>query len=50
LRQRVIDEGLVPYLHDERDAWELGPEGGYRRVSETGVSAQRALMQRFGGS
>ena len=40
--------GLVPYLHDERDAWELGPEGGYRRVSETGISAQRALMQRFG--
>ncbi len=47
LRQRVIDEALVPYLHDRRDAWELDGEGRYRRVSETGVSAQQALMQRF---
>ncbi len=47
LRQRVIDEGLVPYLHDESDAWTLDAQGQYRRVSDTGVSAQRALMQRF---
>ena len=47
MRQRVIDEGLVPYLHDERDAWELDSEGRYRRVSEVGVSAQQALMQRY---
>jgi len=47
LRQRVIDEGLVPYLHDERDAWALDGEGRYRRVSETGISAQQALMQRY---
>ena len=47
LRQRVIDEALVPCLHDQRDAWELDAEGRYRRVSETGVSAQQALMQRF---
>jgi polyphosphate kinase len=44
LRQRVIDEALVPYLHDEADAWQLGPDGGYRRVAETGLSAQQALM------
>jgi polyphosphate kinase len=49
LRQRVIDEGLVPYLHDERDAWELGASGDYRRVGEQGVSAQQALMHRYGG-
>jgi polyphosphate kinase len=46
LRQRVIDEGLVPYLHDQRDAWTLDGEGRYRRVAEAGVSAQQALMQR----
>jgi polyphosphate kinase len=47
LRQRVIDEGLVPYLHDQSDAWTLDAQGEYRRVSDTGVSAQRALMQRY---
>jgi polyphosphate kinase len=47
LRQRVIDEGLVPYLHDERDAWLLDGEGRYKRVAETGISAQQALMARF---
>jgi polyphosphate kinase len=47
MRQRVIDEGLVPYLHDERDAWSLDATGRYRRVSQSGVSAQQALMQRF---
>ncbi|MFY9511163.1 MAG: polyphosphate kinase 1 [Rubrivivax sp.] len=48
LRQRVIDEGLVPYLHDARDAWTLDSEGRYSRVAEQGVSAQGALMAKFG--
>jgi polyphosphate kinase len=48
MRQRVIDECLVPYLHDERDAWLLGPDGQYSRAAEQGLSAQAALMQRFG--
>ena len=47
LRQRIIDEGLVPYLHDQRDAWALDHEGSYTRVAQSGVSAQQALMQRF---
>ncbi len=47
LRQRVIDEGLVPYLHDQRDAWLLDGSGRYKRVSDEGVSAQQALMQRY---
>ena len=47
LRQRVIDEGLVPYLHDQRDAWLLDGEGRYKRLAESGVSAQCALMQRY---
>ena len=49
LRQRVIDECLVPYLHDGRDAWELQGDGSYRPGSRDGASAQRALMARFGG-
>ena len=47
LRQRVIDEGLVPYLHDELDTWTLDGQGRYRRAAELGLSAQQALMQRF---
>jgi polyphosphate kinase len=48
LRQRLIDEALVPYLHDQRDAWTLHGDGSYQRVAETGVSAQQALVQRLG--
>lgn len=48
LRQRLIDEALVPYLHDQRDAWSLDSEGRYRRVAEQGASAQLALLQRLG--
>jgi polyphosphate kinase len=52
LRQRVIDEGLVPYLRDGLDAWELDAEGTYRRLGEgsakPGPSAQRALVAHFG--
>jgi polyphosphate kinase len=48
LRQRVIDECLVPYLHDSRDAWQQQPDGRYRRVSDSGVSAQQALMRLYG--
>ena len=50
MRQRVIDECLVPYLHDTLDAWTLSAEGHYTRVSDKGISAQRALMQRFAPS
>ena len=48
LRQRVIDECLVPYLHDGCDAWEQLPDGSYRRPRDDGPSAQQALMARFG--
>ena len=47
LRQRVIDECLVPYLHDRQDAWLLGPDGHYERIGTEGPSAQQALMQRY---
>jgi polyphosphate kinase len=48
LRQRVMDECLVPYLHDRADAWELGRDGRYRRVAGQGLSAQQALMRKYG--
>jgi polyphosphate kinase len=51
LRQRLIDECLVAYLHDGRDAWELGPDGVYRRVGvgegAKAHGAQDALMNRY---
>ena len=47
LRQRVIDECLVPYLHDQRDAWTLSASGSFTRVADTGVSAQAALTDRY---
>ena len=49
LRQRVIDECLVPYLHDRLDAWTELPDGRYERVASEGVSAQQALMALYGG-
>lgn len=47
LRQRVIDECLVPYLHDRRDAWSLQGDGRYVRVGTDGPSAQQSLVARF---
>ena len=47
LGQRVIDECLVPYLHDCRDAWAQQGDGSYTRVAQDGVSAQQALMQLY---
>ncbi|MBN9409132.1 MAG: polyphosphate kinase 1 [Burkholderiales bacterium] len=47
LRRRVIDECLVSGLYDGQDAWDLGPDGQYRRVSGSAYpGAQAALMQR----
>jgi len=47
LRQRVIDEFLVPYLHDTKDAWLQRSDGTYHRAGNGKISAQEALMQRF---
>ncbi len=52
LRQRIIDECLVAYLHDGVDSWTLRPDGTYEqadtRKSEGLFSAQLALAQRYG--
>jgi len=49
LRQRVIDECLVPYLHDRQDSWMQRPDGRYERCGADGPSAQQALMRLFEG-
>ena len=50
LRQRIIDECLVAYLHDDRDAWDLQVDGTYARANAPGqgTGVQDALMQRYG--
>jgi polyphosphate kinase len=51
LRQRLIDETLTAYLHDERDAWQMMPGGHYERLArlrgKPGRSAQRELARRY---
>nr|WP_323740917.1 polyphosphate kinase 1 [Caenimonas koreensis] len=51
LRQRIVDECLVAYLHDERDAWDLMADGHYKRVKRASdaraPSAQAALAARY---
>jgi polyphosphate kinase len=47
LRQRVIDECLVPYLHADCDAWLLQPDGHYLPGDAGAPSAQAELMKRF---
>jgi polyphosphate kinase len=46
-RQRVIDECLVPYLHDRLDAWLLRSDGRCEPAGRDGPSAQQALMRRY---
>ena len=49
LRQRLIDEALVPYLLDGRDAWVQRADGSYEAVAPQGASAQQALIGRLQG-
>jgi polyphosphate kinase len=52
LRRRVIEE-LDLYLQDNQQAWELRPEGSYRRIepgAEPPLSAQLALLERLAGA
>jgi polyphosphate kinase len=52
LKQRVIDEGLKPYLKDNHNAWELDGEGNYQRRKpgsrQQRSSAQDYLMESLG--
>jgi polyphosphate kinase len=53
-RQRLVDETLTAYLHDERDAWQMMPDGHYERLpklrGKPGRSAQRELCRRYDGA
>jgi polyphosphate kinase len=48
LKRRIMQEGLLPYLKDNTNSWELMPDGRYRRASprarQVAFSAQRHLM------
>jgi len=56
LRARIIDECLLAYLHDSKDAWLLQANGRYVPASAAGSgrarvarhSAQHSLMARYG--
>jgi polyphosphate kinase len=47
LKQRVLNEGLKPYLEDTAEAWVLGPDGVYQppKAAAGGRSAQRLLLE-----
>lgn len=48
LRQRVMDEALLPYLEDNVDAWEQRPDGTYVRVADertANVPLRQAQME-----
>jgi len=51
LRQRIVDECLVAYLHDNTDAWVLQVNGTYQRArpiaNSRSLRAQTELMKRF---
>jgi polyphosphate kinase len=53
LRQRIVDESLVAYLHDGVDAWDLLPDGSYAKVrpesKQRAHGAQAALMELHAG-
>jgi polyphosphate kinase len=46
LKRRVLKEGLMPYLADNSQAWEMDEDGRYRRKRsrKKGFSAQDALL------
>ncbi len=54
LKRRVMREGLQPYLKDNVNAWELAPDGRYRRRKARGkqqqYSAQQVLMDLLGAA
>ena len=46
LKRRILKEGLMPYLADNTQAWEMDGKGNYRRKRsrKKGFSAQEALL------
>ncbi|MCL1886832.1 MAG: polyphosphate kinase 1 [Betaproteobacteria bacterium] len=52
LKKKVMEEGLMPYLKDNQNAWELRADGTYRqkkpRKKQEKYGAQQHLMQIYG--
>ena len=53
LKKRVLQEGLLPYLKDNQNSWELDSAGIYHRrkarTEQTEFSVQQHLMNTLGG-
>ena len=53
LKKRVLQEGLLPYLKDNKNSWELDSDGVYHRRKSRTVQAefsvQQHLMNTLGG-
>ena len=53
LKKRVLQEGLLPYLKDNQNSWELDSAGVYHRrkaqTEQTEFSVQQQLMNTLGG-
>jgi polyphosphate kinase len=45
LRRRVIQEGLEPYLEDNTQAWDMQPDGSYRRAKPGRAKARSAQAE-----
>ena len=48
LRQRVIKEGLKPYLKDNRQAWDMDADGHYARKNPRGTLPRSAQLMLLG--
>jgi polyphosphate kinase len=48
LKQRVIKEGLKPYLKDNRQAWDMSADGHYARKKTRGTLPRSAQMMLLG--
>ena len=52
LKKRVINEGLMPYLEDNKQAWEMDKDGCYQsssRIDGAPLSAQEWLLAQLAG-
>jgi polyphosphate kinase len=50
--KRIMNEGLKPYLDDNMHAWEMQPDGTFKRLKRgraKGVSAQQELLKALAG-
>jgi len=47
LKERIMSEGIVPYLQDTSGAWRLTQDGTYERVQTTGLEDERLGAQEY---